>query len=232
MYKNTILQYVKEKLTNESVIKDTHGPVITISREYGCPGYTLGTRLAQTLSEKKIVHGESGEWNAVNKEIMIQAAKEVNLSPDLVDRITHQKPRGIFAELFVSFSDHYTPSDLEVKKSVARIVRALGHKGRTIIVGRGGAVLTRDIESSLHVKLYASLEWRIKRVMAREGISEEEARSKILRIDQERTYLRNFYAGETTDDNIFDVAFNCEYMNIEQISDVMVRILELRKIVH
>ncbi len=231
MYKNTILQYVKNKLESEHHEEKHPGPVITISREYGCPGFTLGSRLAQTLSGRRLENGETGEWTAVNKEIMIQAAQEVNLPPELVDKITHRKPRGIFAELFVSFSDHYTPSDLEVKKTVANIVRALAHQGRTIIVGRGGAILTRDVEESLHIKLYGSLKWRLEQVTSREKISQEEARRKIERIDQERTYLRNFYAGESTTFNIFDAAFNCEYLSVEQIGEAVIRLLEEKKII-
>ncbi len=230
MAKNTLLDFVKVKLKEKSA-KKSLGPVVTVSREFGCPGRIVADELAKQLSRRKDSSGRIIEWEALGKEIISEAAKEMHLSPKLVENFTREKPRGIFGQFFASFSDHYVPNDIDVKKTVANVVRFLAKQGHVVIIGRGGAVLTRDIKDSLHIRLYAPVEWRVKRAMEMEKVNAAEARKMIDAIDRERIYLRNVLAGETTDMSLFDVAFNCQELGVPEIVAASLRILELKKII-
>ena len=217
MKKHPLLQFIEERLKENTPSEEVPGPVITISREYGCPGYNLGLELAERLSHRSSIKGGVVDWKTLNREILVQAADEIKLTPDLVDRIIHQKPLGMFADIFQSFSDHYLPNDMEVKKKVAAIILDLAIHGNVIIVGRAGAMITQQLPNTLHFHLYASLDSRIAKVVEKEGLKEDEARKKILRVDQERVYIRKFYAGEAADSSFFDANFNTGTLDTETI---------------
>ena len=219
MQKHPLLQFIESRLKENTPKEEIAGPVITISRMYGCPGYTLGSRLAESLSKEVSIKDGMVEWKALNREIMTQAANEIHLSPAMIDRIIHHKPLGMFADLFGSFSDHYIPNDLEVKKAVAGIIQSMAVQGNVIIVGRAGAMITQGMKNTLHVHLQAPLKWRIEQVMKRENLPEEEAKKTILRVDQERVYIRNFFAGEAIDNTYFDVVFNTATTEMNVIHD-------------
>ena len=118
-----------------------------------------------------------------------------------------------------------------LKKTVANVVRALAHQGNVVIIGRGGVVLTRDIKDALHIRLYGPMEYRIKRVKEMEKVNDAEARKMIDAIDRERIYLKHLLAGETTDLNLFDVAYNCEKLSVQDIVASSIRLLEQKRII-
>ena len=137
---------------------------------------------------------------------------------------------NFFRELFTTFSDFYTPSDIEVKKKITDIILALAYKGRMIIVGRAGAVLTREIRDSFHIKLYAPTKWKIEQVKGHSIVGEEEAKKIINAVDQERMYLRNFFAGESIDQDAFDITFNCATFSVAEMAGSVLNILVRKKI--
>jgi cytidylate kinase len=146
-----------------------------------------------------------------------------------VEKIANQKHHSIFTDFFATFSDHYTPSDLEVKKALAGVIRTMAMQGRVILIGRGAVSLTQDLDDSIHVFLYGSRDWRIQKAMERlELTSEEEARKKLDKIDFERSYLRNFYAGKTTDLSYYDICFNAETTGIEEMAEAVISLMERR----
>lgn len=222
MQKHPLLQFIESKIKEITPKEVVAGPVITISRDYGCPGYTLGMKLAEQLSTMRSMKDGVVEWKALNREILNQAAKEIHLSPEMVDRIIHHKPLGMFADLFGSFSDHYVPNDLEVKKAVAGIIQGMAVQGNIIIVGRAGAMITQDLPNTLHIHLYAPFKHRVTQVVKHEGLSEEEAKRTIQRVDQERVYIRNFFAGESADSSFFDATFNTANLSMETISEAII----------
>jgi cytidylate kinase len=227
MNKSPLLDFIKEKVHSSQEINSVTVPsVITISREYGCPGILVSTELSKELS--KI---QSKEWSVVDKQIISQAAEELDIPPGLIEKISKHKPAGIFEELFLSFSDTHLPSDIKVKKTIARILRTVALHGNVIILGRGGVVLSRDIKKSLHIHLHAPVSWRVGRVKVLENItSDNEAIGRIKTVDSERVFLKNYFAGETIDNNIFDVSFNCKYITADEIVHSIVELAKLKGI--
>jgi cytidylate kinase len=214
MPRNPILDYIKEKINADIAINANYPPkVITISREYGCPGIPIANEIT-----KQLAASENKEWTIVDKQIITQAAEEFDIPPRLLADIAKSKPKGIFEELFLSFSDIHLPSETKIKKTIARILRAVALHGNVVILGRGGAIIARDIEKSLHIHLHASVSWRLEKVKLLEKFSSDtEAIGRMNLVDNERVLFRNYFAGKTLDENIFDVSFNCEYLTQDQI---------------
>ncbi len=219
------LTYVEELMSKDKA-KAQRGPVITVSREYGCPGIPVAESLVLALTENF-----DHKWTVVEKEILIQAAEKMEMSPSLVEKLASQKPPGIFGQIIGSFSGVYVPRDIRAKRTIAQIIGALANEGRCVILGRGGAVLTRDIQQSLHIHLHAQISWRKERIKRMDKItSDEEAVRKIAMVDRERIFLRDFYAGEETGPNLFDLSFNCEYFSVDEIVEIILNAARVRKL--
>ncbi len=227
MPRNSILDYIKEKIDSDNALSVISVPrVITISREYGCPGIPIANEVSKALSA-----ANKSDWSVIDKQIVNQAAEEFDIPARLIEQIAKSNPKGIFEELFLAFSDIHLPSDIKIKKTIARILRTVALHGNVVILGRGGAVIARDLEKSLHVHLHASVSWRIPRVKNLEKItSDAEAVGRINLVDKERVFLRNYFAGENPGENIFDVGFNCEYLSEDQIVQTILKLAQLKGI--
>lgn len=226
MAKNFLTEYIHERLKDFSHTQTIeHRGLITISRQYGCPGKPVSSILAKALSTPE------HEWKVVDKEILKQAAQELSIPDDLAEKLFKHKPSNILADLFSSFSSSKIPNDVVVKKTVARILRTTMLYGHVIVLGQGGVVLGRDIHPSLHVFLHASPNWRKKKVRVLENLdSDEKAIERIKQVDEERVFLRNFLSGENLTQDIFDLSINCEYFSEEEIVKIILEVARLRGI--
>ena len=77
----SIEKYLTDRVVEDISKKSEPGPVITLSREYGCPSKIIAARLAETLSSKTRVKGKEVKWKFVTKEIMAESARELQVDP-------------------------------------------------------------------------------------------------------------------------------------------------------
>lgn len=228
MQEHAILKYMRERHLAEFGEEEAKrpGPVLTISRDYGCPGYSIGVRMAELLSKHTLADGSTGEWKAVNREILTEAAGAFDLPEAVVEKMYRKAhPANPLADLFRNLPGNTLPSDVKIKKRIADIVLKLAMDGRYVIVGQGGAVLARNIFDSVHVRLYAPLTWRVEHVMQSEGLSKEAARQRIALVDNERVYLRKFLSGELPTEDFFDVSFNTATVKSAQIESAILDLM-------
>lgn len=219
MPKSFILSYVEDKMMKDHAGQKDPGPVITIARDYGCPGVPVAEAVTKALTNYYV------EWKLIDKEIINHAAQELRVSPEVAERIGHSGPRGFFHDFISAFSQQQNPSDAAVKRTMANAIRAFSLAGNVVILGRGGVVVTRDIKQSLHIKLYGPIEYRIERVKAMDGLkTDKDALQKIGVVDRERIYLRDYLAGEELKPDVFDVQFNCGTLTEQEMIDTITSI--------
>jgi cytidylate kinase len=224
--------YMKTRMDRKS-IKEVHkdyGPVVTISRAYGCPGKIVAQDLAFNLN-KRLIGTHAKHWKWISKEILDESARELKLNKYSVREAVHANKKGVMDDLIISLANKFYPSDAKVKQTLADVIKGFAKEGNVIIVGRAGVSLTRSIHKSLHIRLQAPVEWRIKIVSERQNIPIEEARRKLLEIDYKRNHLREYYEGMKPDDSIFDIIFNYQTMNEEEILESIIKVMELKKLI-
>lgn len=229
---NLFLKYMRERTGRRKSPKgptfDSPGPVITISREYGCPGRRIAKKLAQTLTEKNKAHGNQREWRWISKEIIEESARELKLSPALMKELSEYKERTFFENLALFFSDEYYPSDVKIKNTIAKFIYNASVEGNVIIVGRAAEAITKNFVNSLHIKLKAPLEWRAQKVADALGMTIQEARREAIEMDHRRDAFRNYFEKERPDIDYFDLFFNCSTLSDEEIIESIVILAESR----
>lgn len=207
------------------------GPVVTISREVGCPAKLLAAALTEKLNSMKHTSGKDHPWKWISKEILEESARELQVDSSSIQHVFDYKTRGVLEDLLMAQSRDYYKSDLKIRTTIARVIRKFANNGNAIIVGRGGVAITRDIPRSLHLFLEAPLEWRIIRVAEKYQYTEEQARSYAQSIDKKRAHFRNYFQGKGTDYTRFDMKFNCMTLDLDEITSIIIGAMKTRKLI-
>src|SRR4030088_51645 len=164
-------------------------PVITIGRQFGAGGTTVGGMLARELNV-----------DLLESRIIDEVAHRLQLPKDEVEAEDEQ-PGSLLARLLVALgsasSEPLIPPEatawrppppdptFDTRKAVLQItqhvIQEAAHAGSVVIVGRGGGYILRDFPGALHVFLRADTSVRVKAIMERFKIaSEEEARRRLI----------------------------------------------------
>lgn len=228
---NVLLKYLEDryKYNIEPVSTKKTGPVITISRDFGCPANLCATDLAELLS--KMDEEGNEPWKVISKEILDKAAKELGLTPEKIEFVFKFEKRSAVDEIIEALSSKYYKSERRIKNTIRDVIGAMGQKGRVIIVGRAGSAILQDIPNSLHVKLIARLDYRVQGVSRRHEISLQEAKKLTLDMDKKRTSLRNEFAGKTIDNTDYDLLLNCEKLKSEEVVEIIAKAAEVHGLI-
>jgi len=223
-----LFKYMSDRYNQSKKDDFDPGPVITISREFGCPGKKIAACLTQALSDKMVVIGKKTEWKWVSKEILYESAKELDLDPSNIQYVFNYEQKSLIDDILAAHSSKYYKSDRKIRNTIAKVIRSIANEGHSIIVGRGGVAITRDIAKSLHINLEAPIDWRVIRESEKRGISLEEAKNLTFETDKKRRQFREYFEGKNTDYTRFDITFNCMTLSIDEIINTIIRVMELR----
>ena len=227
-----LLKYMANRLQEECAKAGQPGPVITISRLYGCPAKIIAKKLTDALTEKMEVRGyKKIKWKMVTKEIMSESARELEVDPARIKYVFDYEQKGLIDDILSSHLNKYYKSDRKIRNTVGKVIRNIACEGYAVIVGRGGVAITRDIPRSLHINLEAPLEWRVIRISERNLLSLEDAEKYAHDIDRKRKQFREYFEGKNTDYTKFDLTFNCMTLSIDEIVSIIIKAVEVRNFI-
>jgi len=184
--------------------------IITISRGSYSKGKEVAEKVAARLG-----------YECISREVLLDASGRFDIPEVKLIRAIHDAP-----SILERFSQGKQAYIAYIRSALARRAQ----KGNVVYHGLAGHLLLKGIPHILKVRIIANLEDRVKSEMSREKISEEEARSLILRDDQERRkWTRGLYGLDPWDSALYDlvvhihkltvddaVAFICEAAKLKQ----------------
>lgn len=197
------------------------GPIITISREYGCGGTALAKKFIEAISGGENNNSKKQPWSIINKEILTLSAQDLKVTPKRIEKSVETLEVNAVEELLTSLSPHYELTDKRIHQTVADVVTDLAKKGHVIIIGRGAAGMVKNIAQSLRIKLIAPLEWRIESVCKKRLVSEEEAKKRIAEMDPKRDQWNKLLNYGKFGNGLFDILFNRMLMTDDEIISAM-----------
>jgi cytidylate kinase len=230
---NILQKYLEERHRDKKEDKDfgQPGPVITISREFGCSGKFLADKLAEQLSNQAHVPDKQGDWKVISKEILEHSARELELHPSQIEYVFKYEKKSAIDEILGALSSKYYKSDRKIKNTIKKVIHNIGVEGKSVILGRCGSAITRDIPRSFHLRLIAPLEWRTEVIAKRFNLDPKKAREYVLDIDKKRAQLRNEMAGETVDDTHYDLIINASRFSFDQMVEFIIQGLKVKKVI-
>jgi cytidylate kinase len=230
-YRNVFEKYFNEMLRDHKTSIAETGSYISISRDFGCMANVIAQKLSAELTFRNKQIGIKKEWKWINKVILEEAAKALELSPSKIEYVFKSQKKTVMDEIVSAMSARYYKSDKKIRKTIIEVIRSIVITGNVIIVGRGGVAFKKDNPRSLHIKLIAPIEWRIDRISKNYSKTRQEALKYILEIDQERKYLVDSFMGFDSDDTVFDMIFNRQTMDDDAITAIIISTMEKRKLI-
>ena len=215
-------------------------PVITIGRQFGAGGATVGRMLADRLKA-----------DFLDSRIIDEVARRLQLPKEEVEA-EDEHPGSLLARLLVALGSAsteplipaeagaaWTPPNaaptFDTRKAILQItqhvIQEAARSGNVVIVGRGGAYLLRDHPGAMHLFLRAAEAVRVKAIMERLRIaSEEEARKRLKQTDENWTaYIRQVYGHDRIHPAHYDMVLDTGRLGYEGTIEAVVAALESRK---
>ena len=208
-------------------------PVITISRQFGAAGAPIGRALADRFGS-----------DFLDRNIVAQAALRAGIPEGELETYDERLP-SMWQRVVSAFATssqepvlaqpHYAEqlAPLSVHERLVEITRSViedaAAGGNAVILGRGGAFILADHPQSFHVQLHASLDARVRYLLARveeipaEARPEEGALRELCKsIDAARSeYIRGVFNADWLDITHYDLAIDTGRLGVERTTDLI-----------
>ena len=198
--------------------------VITIGRQYGCGGRTIGKLLSEKLGIKYL-----------DDELIRMAAEKNGVSVEFYKEFD-EKASSKFASIFgfaTPMGGYYTPlyNDVIVNDKLyytqTRIIKESANKGPCVIVGRCADYILEGQENLVTVFLHADLETRRDRIVNKYGIEDKNITKHISKADKRRSQYYNTYTDKVWGTAInYDIVLNTSKMSAEDVVALLCMYLE------
>ena len=200
--------------------------VITINRELGSGGRTVGRKLAERLGVKYC-----------DKAVIDGLTQKFGLSTERIEEIKAQKKSwwndiNNYYQTLVNSAN--LPMDAEVKLDNAtmfetekRILQELATQTSCVVAGRTGFMVFRQWSNHLNVFIQASMEHRIQRIMRRQNVTEQEARDIIVKVDSTReAYIKKYEDTSRYDTRNYQLVISMDDLSEDDAVEVIMSYID------
>ena len=195
--------------------------VITINREVGTGGRTVGRKLAEKLGVKYC-----------DKAVIDGLTRKFGLTPELIEEIKAQKKSwwNDINNYYQTLVNSTTmPMEAEVKldnttmyETEKRILQEVASQTSCVVAGRTSFMVFREWPNHLSVFIQASMEYRIQRVMHRQNVSEQEARDIIAKMDTTReAYIKKYEDTTRYDTRNYQLVISMDGLSEDDAADII-----------
>ncbi len=209
--------------------------VVTINRELGSGGRTVGRMLAEKLGVE-----------FYDKALIEALQKKYNLNIEQIEKLKGQnhawwaefarsmfgvdlgvpnygKMNALYYLAVMDFTD-VKPTSKEVFESETEILKGIAEVESCVVAGRSGFYVFRDHPNHLNVFIQASMPYRVERVMRKQQITEEEAVKTIKKVDKMReNYVKKYTGLSRYDTRNYDLVISADGKSEEQIVDIIMK---------
>ena len=195
--------------------------IITISRQFGSGGRTVGHLVAEKLGIP-----------FYDKELVEQIAVESGFAPKFVEEHGEHSPgRSLFSYAFAPQGVPGVMNGLSTADFLWNIqcsaILQLAEKGPCVIVGRNADYILKDREDCLHTFIHADKAFRADRIVRLYGESEKSPEARLNEKDKRRSVNYQHYTGRPwgAADN-YDICLNTATIGVEEAADIIVALVK------
>ena len=195
--------------------------IITISREFGSGGRTIGHLVAEKLGIP-----------FYDKELVEHIALESGFAPHYIEEHGEHAPSSsIFS---YAFSHHSVPGAMNSLSTAdflwnvqCSVILQLAEKGPCVIVGRNADYILKDREDTLHAFIHANKAFRADRIVRLYGESEKSPEARLNEKDKRRRVNYHHYTGRTWGmSQNYDISLDSSVLGVENCADILVSIMQ------
>ncbi len=206
--------------------------VITISREVGSGGRTIGRKLAEKLGVR-----------FSDKELVDELQKKLNLTVDSIEELKGKKKRWLddFIQMVAPVpmsgmlvdgdSDYISEYNLslsvnDVFEAEREILNGIADEGSCVIAGRSGFFVLKGRPNKVDILITASRDKRIARIMDKQNLSRQKAEEVIDSVDKARdNYVKRYTGQSRYDARNYHIVLNMDYITEDQAVEMILSYL-------
>ena len=155
--------------------------IITISREFGSGGRTIGRKLAENLGIP-----------CYDRELIQKIALESGFDENYIKDAGEYAPGGFLSSAFSNRAFGPTNEDY-LWEIQYKIITDIAQRESCVIVGRCADYILRDKADCLKVFIHASMDYRAERIVKVYGEQEKSAEQRLKDKDKRRASYHRFY---------------------------------------
>ena len=200
--------------------------VLTISREYGAGGKTLGELVAKKIG-----------YACINEQIIEMIAERAKVSKNWVESIemeagstllkviTSMIPKS-YIERILGNSSGYIDENVYVEM-LTDVITHLADEGNCVIIGRGGQYILKDRSDVRHIFLVAHKEYRYKFMENTYDLLPSQAKNIVDTMGKRRANLfRRFGMEEYNTPEHYNLILNMSRLSMDQAVAVVCEMFE------
>lgn len=206
--------------------------VITISREVGSGGRTIGRKLAEKLgvrfSDKELIDSLQAKLNLSPKSIEELKGKKKRWMDDFIQMVAPVPMSGLLVNGDSDYISEYNSSlnVNDVFEAEKEILNGIADEGSCVIAGRSGFFVLKDRPNKVDILITASREYRIDRIMRKQGLSHEKALEVIESVDKARDNYVLRYTGQSRyDARNYHIVLNMDYLTEDKAVELIMTYL-------
>ncbi|MBO6169954.1 MAG: cytidylate kinase-like family protein [Bacteroidales bacterium] len=202
--------------------------VITLSREVGSGGRTIGKKLADKLGvrycDKELLNALREKFNLTSYEIEKLKGEKKSWLADLFSKLSPSPNPALLNDPASSYLDKL-PSDVttdDIFKEEKVILNQLASESSCVIAGRSGFFVLKDCPNKFDVFITASRDKRIARVMDRQQVNMATAEIIVDQVDKMRdNFVKRYTDTSRYDARNYDLTLNVDNLTEDQAVDII-----------
>lgn len=184
--------------------------IITISREFGSGGRTIGKRTAEAL-----------RIPCYDRELIQKLAVKSGFSEVYIEDTGESAPGGFLASAFSHRYGETNNADY-LWKVQYQVITELAEQGPCVIVGRCADYILQDKADCLRVFIHADMKFRAERIVKEYGEREISPEQRLREKDKRRAAYHRFYTdmkwGHAQN---YDLTLNSGTLGIDRCVDII-----------
>ena len=199
--------------------------VITINRELGSGGHTVGRILAEKLGvpyyDKPLTKALEEKFDLPHAQIEKLKGNNRSWWEEIKRVLVLGEGAANSNEYYDEENNRYITSEA-VLKAEREILQSIASEESCVIAGRSAFFALNGFPNSLNILVQASMDFRVNRIMTKRGISEKEAKKIIKEVDEAREeYLRNNARTSRYDTRNYDLVVKMDDKTEEEVANAI-----------
>lgn len=189
--------------------------IITISREFGSGGRSVGKLVAEQLG-----------YRFYDRELVDKVAERSGFSPEFIEESGEYASARNSLLFALATANQYSPNGLSMHDRLyieqTKIIEELAQAESCVIVGRCADYILRDNPDCLHVFIHADTASRAKRIVERYGESDRSPEKRLAEKDQKRkVYYKNYTGRAWGQAQNYDICLNSGVLGVEACARII-----------
>lgn len=208
------------------VISMERKTVVTIARQYGSGGRTIGEMLSKELNvhyyDKELLKLAS-EDSGINEKLFVNADEKIKMTN--LFKVIKNVYTG---QLIPPESDDFV-SDNNLFNYQAKIIKELAEEESCVIIGRCADYVLKDYDNVLSVFIHAPKDYCMEQAAKKVSMPSKDLEKYIAKIDKRRADYYKYYTGrEWTDARNYDLCLDSSKLGFERCVEEIKAYIDVR----